>query len=365
MDPIAHTLVGAALAQTGLRRTTPYAAAALIVGANLPDMDGIAMFGGTDFSLWFRRGWTHGVPAMILLPAVLAGLLLWLARQREPTTPMRPGVLLALCYFAAWTHPTLDWMNNYGMRWLMPMNGTWFYGDTLFIIDPWMWTVLGGVVFLAGGWRRLGFAVWASFAAAAAFLLFTVVPELWPAKIFWCGALAGIAVLRWWRVGREEIPSRRLAVGALSAVTIYVLALGILSRWAERSVLAEMGARGVTVERMMVGPVPVTPFERDVVVQTPEGYRYGRATLWPAFELELEPRTLPLLGDSPIVRAAVASPSIRGFMNWARFPFAEVEESSSVYTVYLSDARYTRRRGSGFGSARVVIPKAQFGTDGQ
>lgn len=365
MDPIAHTLVGAALAQTGLRRTTPYAAAALIIGANLPDIDGLATLGGADFALWFRRGWTHGVPAMTVLPAILCGLLLFVARRREPTTPVRPGILLALCYFATWTHPTLDWMNNYGMRWLMPIEGGWFYGDTLFIVDLWMWTVLGGVVFLAGGWRRLGLAMWTFFAAAAAYLLFVVVPGLMPAKMLWCGALIGIVLLRWRRVGREEMPSRRLAVGAVSAVSIYILALGVVSRWAERSVLDEMGARGLVVQRLMVGPVPVTPFVRDVVVQTAEGYRYGRMYLWPELELELEPRTLPLLDDSPVVRAAIASPSVRGFMNWARFPFAEIEETATAYTVYLSDARYTRRRGSGFGSARVTIPKAQFDTDDQ
>jgi hypothetical protein len=57
------------------------------------------------------------------------------------------------------------------------------------------------------------------------------------------------------------------------------------------------------------------------------------------------------------VRAASESPEVRGFMNWARFPFAEVEENATGYTVYFSDARYTRTRGAGFGSARVEVPK--------
>lgn len=355
MDPIAHTLVGASLAQTGLRRTTPFAAAALIVGANLPDIDAIAIFGGGDFSLWWRRGWSHGVPALIVLPVVLAAVLSLLARYRNKEA--RPGVLLALSYFATWTHPTLDWMNNYGMRWLMPMEDRWFYGDTLFIVDPWIWTTLGGAVFLAGSRRLPSFVMWGAFAAFAGFLLFTVVPGLVAAKFLWCVLVAAIIYLRWRGVGREETASRRWAMGAMAAVTVYILGLGAATLDARGRVLDAMVARGVTVEKLMVAPVLVTPFLRDVVVQTPEGYVHGQARLWPAFELELSPQTVPLLEDSPVVRAATASHSARGFMNWARFPFAEVEESASAYIVYLSDARYTRSRGAGFGSARVEVPK--------
>ena len=107
MDPIAHTLVGASLAQNGLRRTTPYAAAALIAGANLPDIDTLATFGGSDVALWFRRGWSHGVPALVVLPILLTLLLVFLSRRRAPKVPVRPGVLLALTCFAV-----LFWENS-------------------------------------------------------------------------------------------------------------------------------------------------------------------------------------------------------------------------------------------------------------
>ena len=35
MDPLAHTLAGASLAQAGLKRLTPLATATLVIGANL------------------------------------------------------------------------------------------------------------------------------------------------------------------------------------------------------------------------------------------------------------------------------------------------------------------------------------------
>ncbi|MFP3941203.1 MAG: metal-dependent hydrolase [Thermoanaerobaculia bacterium] len=91
MDPLTHTLVGASLAQTRLARLGALprrlAAGTLIVGANLPDVDAAAYFVSSDFALEHRRGWTHGVLAMVVLPLVLAGVAFaWdrLRRRRGP-----------------------------------------------------------------------------------------------------------------------------------------------------------------------------------------------------------------------------------------------------------------------------------------
>ena len=96
---------------------------------------------GPDFEpLAFRRGWTHGVLALALWPFVLTGVLLaWdrfvRLRRKPDAAPARAGPLLALTALAVISHPTLDWLNNYGLRWLMPFDGRWFYGDALFVID--------------------------------------------------------------------------------------------------------------------------------------------------------------------------------------------------------------------------------------
>src|ERR1041385_7012957 len=80
MDNITHTLVGLALADSGLKRRSRLGTAALLIGANLPDIDALVYFfgrGGAS-ALAFRRGWTHGVLAMVVLPVALtAGLLGW------------------------------------------------------------------------------------------------------------------------------------------------------------------------------------------------------------------------------------------------------------------------------------------------
>src|SRR3712207_1884035 len=150
MDNVCHTLVGAALAESGLKRRTALGAATLMIGANFPDVDVLAVPLGHGVD--FRRGWTHGVLALVVLPFVLAAIML--AWDRFVAAPRArragrvrgaavPRQLLLLSAISILTHPTLDWMNEYGMRWLMPFDGRWFYGDTLFIIDPWLWAALG------------------------------------------------------------------------------------------------------------------------------------------------------------------------------------------------------------------------------
>src|SRR5438876_1021370 len=132
-------------------RPNTLAAAALVVGANLPDIDALVYFvgrGGAS-ALAFRRGWTHGVLAMAVLPAALtAGLQGWNRLVRGPETNhspepvLRPAQLLLLAALGVWSHPLLDLLNTYGVRLLMPFSGRWFYGDALFIVDPWVWLAL-------------------------------------------------------------------------------------------------------------------------------------------------------------------------------------------------------------------------------
>ena len=172
MDPIAHTFTGMALAAAGLRRATPLAATALFMGVNAPDVDVFVGLRADYESLAFRRGWTHGVLALALWPFVLTGVLLawdrYVRLRRKPdAAPARAGPLLALTALAVLSHPALDWLNNYGLRWLMPFDGRWFYGDALFVIDPWFWLLVGGAAFLTFSKSRLARVRWAVFFALA------------------------------------------------------------------------------------------------------------------------------------------------------------------------------------------------------
>ncbi len=73
MDNLTHSFTGALIGQAGLKKKTGLAMPALIIGANLPDVDAACFFWleGVEH-LAFRRGITHGPIALLLLPLVLA-----------------------------------------------------------------------------------------------------------------------------------------------------------------------------------------------------------------------------------------------------------------------------------------------------
>lgn len=169
MDNLTHSLVGAVFGQCGLKRKTGLAMPALIIGANLPDVDAACFFwlDGVEH-LAFRRGITHGPPAWFLLPLVLAGALYgwdrWQAKRGkrpDDRLPVNFTWLYLLSLIGCLTHPAMDWMNVYGVRLLAPFSQQWFYGDVLFIIDLFLWMLLiGGVWFSlrrekrGGEWRK-------------------------------------------------------------------------------------------------------------------------------------------------------------------------------------------------------------------
>src|SRR5262249_37387829 len=60
----------------------------------------------------------------------------------------------AIALIAATTHPLLDFANTYGMRPLFPLESRWVYGDTLFVIDPYLDLLLVGCLIIGGYCKR-------------------------------------------------------------------------------------------------------------------------------------------------------------------------------------------------------------------
>jgi len=355
MDPIAHTLVGAALAKSGLEKRSGFATAALILGANLPDIDGLTYFVSGDLGLYFRRGWTHGLPAIVLWPFALAGALSLLDRLRGRGRA-RFGALFLLSLLAVATHPALDWLNNYGMRWLMPLDGRWFYGDAVFIVDPWIWLGLGGALFLVTSHGVFRLLAWILGAMAPCSVVLMGVPGILPAKLLFVAGLLGLAAARVRSLPRTASGGERLHRGALALVTTYVLLMvalsGLLHRWTREKLEKD----GHSVEKLMVGPAPMSPFTRDVVFSTPSSYRHGSLSAGTSMRLTLSPEVIPRNDGAPLAVQALAAPEVRGFAVWARFPWAEVEEQPDGFRVTLRDARYARSpRSDGFGTAVVFL----------
>jgi inner membrane protein len=103
LDNLAHTLAGAALGETGLKKKTGLGMATLIIAANLADIDALGLLFGENLA--WRRGWTHGPIAMLVLPPLLVGAMVlfdrWQDRRgKRPAErlPLHTGWLLALAY---------------------------------------------------------------------------------------------------------------------------------------------------------------------------------------------------------------------------------------------------------------------------
>lgn len=303
MDNICHTLVGGALARTGFDKRTPLATATMMIGANFPDIDVVATLTGTDLAV--RRGITHGIPAHFILPFVLTALILawdrWVRRRRDSSlAPAIPREILLLSAISIATHPFFDWLNVYGMRWLMPMRNEWFYGDTLFIADVILWITLGLGYYLSG---RRG--------------------SVWPARV------------------------------AVACAGIYIIGMMAESRVVAARVRREFGG-GETSRALMVAPVPLNPFARQIVLADGGAYRTGR---WSLFTNAVSwGETIPSNRDDPAVARALMNPAVRPFLHWARFPFFIVRPNPDGTTlVHIADARYTESEGGGWASMSVTV----------
>ncbi|HEX7238456.1 MAG TPA: metal-dependent hydrolase [Gammaproteobacteria bacterium] len=367
MDPIAHTFTGMALAAAGLRRKTPLAATALFMGANAPDVDVFSGFVAYYESLAFRRGWTHGVLALALWPFVLTGiLLLWdryVRLKRKPDAqPARAGPLLALTAIAVLSHPTLDWLNNYGLRWLMPFSGRWFYGDALFVIDPWVWLVLGGVAFLTFSRSKLALARWAVFSLLASWLIFAnteLVPT--PAALLWLGGLAAFAAARWWLRDAPQVQLERAALAGIAVTAAYMVAMVGASAAARADVRAAAAAQGIVAEDVMVAPVPANPFDGQVVVMTHDEYFSGEFDWLAEPRLRLDGERLPRPRGAAFELAS-QDPAARRFLTWSRYPVIELAPDRGAIRVTFTDVRY--RAGNQLEGPKVFLPASAVESGG-
>ena len=359
VDPIAHTLVGASLARTRLGRLSPLAAPTLILGANAPDLDAVTMFIDRDLSLGFRRGWTHGVLALAVLPLLLTGLVCLVdrcsARIRGRPPRARPGLLLALAYLAVASHPALDWLNTYGVRFLMPFDGRWFYGDALFIGDPWVWLLAGAAVVAGQSRSAAGTAGWLALGAAlTALVVVGNAPR--PAILLWLAGIVALAAVR--ARGLSPGQTGRLATACLAGAGVYMLAMAGASRVAVLQVADWLEARGAPFVDIMAGPFPANPFVRDVVVADADHYHFLELDWLRAEPIRVGGPAVQRGAGDPIVAAALRAPHVQGIHAWLRFPVYTVDELADGYRVTIRDVRYTRRPGPSCPDIAVELDRA-------
>ncbi|UOR16790.1 metal-dependent hydrolase [Qipengyuania aquimaris] len=278
------------MGQAGLKKKTGLAMPALIIGANLPDVDAACLFWleGVEH-LGFRRGITHGPPALLLLPLILAGLLYgfdrWQAsRGKRPADrlPVSFKWLFLLSFIGCLTHPALDWLNVYGIRLLEPFSSQWFYGDTLFIIDLWLWTLLG--------------------------------------------------IATWFSLRREKKGGewQKPAQISLTVASLYIAFQGLLTGAAEREVTESPTGTDIVI----ASPPPFWSWERDMITGGNGLYTLNGDTTFPGVPLD----------RCDLEAAREADSEVDAFLFWSRTPYIVPKEDG---TLWLQDARFSDPRASG------------------
>ena len=158
-----------------------------VIAANLPDADLLY----TNITappigyLLHHRGHTHTLLGLVAL-AALIGLVCLLPRIRQALHGVHERFVILLAV-SLLSHIVLDSWNSYGVHPFYPLDATWYYGDAIFIVEPWFWLFLG-VAATANARRRMSrialgllFAVasfmfaWTGFVPITAIILILVV----------------------------------------------------------------------------------------------------------------------------------------------------------------------------------------------
>jgi len=363
MENVCHTLTGVALARAGLRRTTPLATVALVVGANIPDVDlAWSSFGSVLTYFHRHRGWTHSIAGAAALAVLLWVALLALDRAllaRRSVTRARPLWLLAVSALGVASHVLMDFANSYGVRPFLPWSDRWVYGDLWVVVDPWLWLFLGGAVYAsgAGGWRRDW--VWLLGAAAAAVVVLPVPIVPVPCRLAWAAALAATLVVCRAASRRPGDGTRaaRAGLGLLLAYAILcaVLHQSALARVARAAPADEAGASAVVAAL----PLPADPLRWEAIVAGANVIRHGTVGTLAGLDADGPREAILSRGlDAPPAAALMRSCAGEVLREFFRFPFATIEdEPEGGRVVVVRDARYTRR-GRGFATYAVPLDDA-------
>ena len=289
------------MSHAGFNRKTRYATLALVIGANLPDADLITRLSGSSAYLKYHRGITHSILGVTVLAVLLFAFIRFLRGKAAPAKS-GPEIDARWLFLACWTatasHLLLDFTNFYGVRPFLPFSGRWYAWDIMSIFDPLLTALL----------------------------------------------LAGFGVPALFRLVSEEVGAKKPGFrrGAIFSLISMLLLWGVRD-FAHRRVLNMLDSHAYHEEnprRLAAFPSPGNPFAWTGVVETDSAFSVLAAD---ALDNDVDaehPQVFHKPEPSPVLDAALRTPTAGIFSNFARFLWPEVEETDDGYNVSLRDLRF-------------------------
>ena len=177
--------------------------------------------------------------------------------------------LAGMSVFATLLHLAMDFLNSYGVHPFWPLQNRWFYGDSVFIIEPLYWVAMAPLLFVVRS-RAARIFLGLVLAAGLAVCLFSqrVLPA-WSAGY----VVLVIALLLVGARTSARTAALMSAVAGLLVTVVFVLAGGVAGHRVDAIAAAEFPGDRV-VDRVL-SPAPMNPLCWDVLVLQTHGDRYS------------------------------------------------------------------------------------------
>jgi inner membrane protein len=266
MDNMTHSLVGYAVGKTLLsfkktKSRTRYFDTSFISSSilanNLPDLDLLyhGITPGHLGTMLHHRGHTHTLMMAFPLAAMVLCFVGGFLKIRRATFSKNEWLALFGCLvLGLWTHVFFDSFNSYGVHPFWPLDNRWYYGDTLFILEPWIWLTLMPLVLFVDD-KRVRAGALTAVLGTFGLVWFTgfIFPAISLFLMIWALAVSG--ALCWMR------PARR-APAVLVLLFVILLVFETTSLQAKRQLRAwhQTTNPNFILDDLILSPLPSNPF---------------------------------------------------------------------------------------------------------
>ena len=400
MDNVTHALAGLLLAdatvsyvQRRIGRAVPSAIetpslarfrrAAVVLGiaaAEFPDVDlaysGPMLAMGKLGYLLHHRGHTHTIVwALVSAVGLWAVARWWWQRgftggeraDASSAVVTRVGARALLCVAVVGTlsHLLLDFTNSYGIHPFWPFDNRWFYGDAIFIIEPWL--MVAAIPPLVWGQRSVVGRVLLLMVLAAILALCWYGGDVSPPVAISVTVMAMLGLL----LQRAVAPGARAVTGIGAWIVVY--AIFVLSSLESRTLVRAMVNDG-SLRDVVLTPAAADPrcFSAIVVTSTSSEYRVTTATVAPWSSIQSAAQCVAArtrssrnsLGALPGVSRAVpisASSAVAWEETWA-VPRAQFLALATIRCEFAAALRFMRTPMWSFDSSgTAVVFDARYG----